>query len=353
MKAALVGMPASGKSTLFSAITGVAPDPYAPPELRQAVVPVPDPRLAYLVDLYKPKKVIEATLEVVDVPGCVLDDAKGQAEWKRVLPAVRQADLLVVVVRDFENDAVAAYKDRVDPDADFVAMWDEFLFADLDAVTTRIERIEASLKKPTKTHEAEKHEMVLMHKCREALEADTPLLAVLTREERRQVSSFAFLTQKPIVAVRNLSDDQVAKNIDWNVPHAKETVSIGAQIEAELAGLEPEDRIAFMTDLGLEIPAREKMIQACYRAGGMISFLTVGADEVRAWTIREGDSAVEAASKIHTDLARGFIRAETVAYDDLVGNTDMKGAKAAGKVRKEGKTYIVQDGDILNILANP
>lgn len=353
MKAALVGLPGSGKSTLFSAITGITPDPYAPPEPRQAVVKVPDPRLAYLVDLYKPKKTIEATLEVVDLPGCVLDNAKGQAEWKRILPTVRQADLLVVVVRDFENQAVPAYKDRIDAHADFVAVWDEFLFADLDAVTTRIERIEAALKKPTKMHEAEKNELVLMQKCREALEADTPLSAVLIPEERRQLSSFAFLTQKPIVAVRNLSDDQVAEPIESDMPQAKETIALGARIEAELASLDPEDRAPFMADLGLEIPAREKLIQACYRAGGMISFLTMGPDEVRAWTIHEGDSAVGAASKIHTDLARGFIRAETVAYDDLVANTDMKGAKAAGKVRKEGKTYIVKDGDILNILANP
>ncbi len=354
MKAAIVGLPQSGKSTLFSAITGVAVDPYAAPEARQAVVRVPDSRLDHLAKMYRPKKVTEATIDFVDVPGCSLDDAKGQSEWRRLLPAVRLADLLVVVVRDFENAGVPAYRDRVDADADFAAVWEEALFADLETVTTRVERLEAALKKPTKTHEAEKHELALLSRCRAALEADTPLSTVLTHEEdRRRLSSFSFLTQKPLIGVRNVCDDSVAELTEWSVPHAVETSSLGAQIEAEIAALDPSDRAAFMADLGLKGSAGEQLIQACYRAGGLISFLTVGPDECRAWTIPKGSTAVEAAGKIHTDFARGFIRAETVAYDDLVAETDMKGAKAAGKVRKEGKTYVVQDGDIMNILANP
>ncbi len=352
MKAALIGLPKSGKSMVFSAVTTLPIDPYAPPEPRCATVQVPDPRIAFLTDLCKPKKVVDATMEFIDVPGCSLADAKGREEWRRLLPTVRQADLLVIVVRDFENPAVPAYRDRIDAQADFDAVWEELLFADLDTVTTRVERLETALKKPTKTHEAEKRELALLLRCQETLEANHPLAAAITRDERKQLSSFGFLTEKPLVGVWNVSDDRADEQIDRNTPHVEESMTLSASIEAEIAMLDVDDRSAFLDDLGLAAPASHRLIQTCYRAGGLISFLTMGPDEVRAWTIRTGDTAVAAAAKIHSDLARGFIRAETVAYDDLVANHDMKGAKAAGRVRKEGKTYVVADGDILNILAN-
>ncbi|MGB2986438.1 MAG: DUF933 domain-containing protein [Phycisphaerae bacterium] len=353
MKAAIIGLPQSGKTTVFSAVTGVAVEPHAAREPHQAVVHVPDPRLTYLADLGKPKKVTEATIEFIDVPGCSLDNPKGQEEWRRLLPAVRQADLLVVVVRDFENTVVPAYRDRVDARADFDAMWEELIFADLETVTTRIERLEQALKKPTRTHDAEKHELGLLTRCREALESEEPLASVITtEEERKEVSSFAFLTEKPLVGIRNVSDDRAATTESWDVPHVKETVALSAAIEAEIAMLDPEDRPAFLADLGLEAPASDRLIPTCYRACGVISFLTMNPEEARAWTIRKGATALEAAAKVHTDLARGFIRAETVSYDDLVAHKDMKGARAAGRVRKEGKTYVVQDGDLLQILAN-
>lgn len=353
MKAAIVGLPKSGKSALFSAVTGMAVDPYAAPEPRQAVVRVPDSRLTYLTDLYNPKKVIEATFELIDVPGCALDDAHGQQEWRRLLPTVRQADLLVVVVRDFEDPAIPPYKGRIDADADFNAVWDELIFADLDAVTSRLERLEAALKKPTKTHEAEMHEQQLLVRCSEALELCQPLAPVIISEEdRRMLSSFAFLTEKPLVAVRNVSDDRAATAEVWEVPHVKHTLNVCASIEAEIAALDPQDRAVFLADLGLETPALDRVVRTCYEAAGLISFLTVGSDEVRAWTIPVGSTAVQAAGKIHTDFAKGFIRAETVAFEDLLAHKDMKGAKAAGLVRKEGKAYVVQDGDIMNILAS-
>lgn len=353
MKVALVGLPKSGKSTLFSAVTGTTVDAFAAPEVRHAVVRVPDERLAYLTDLYKPKKVTEATIEFVDVPGASLDDAGGQQEWKRLLPQVRLADLLVVVVRDFENPSVPAYKDRVDPRADFDVVWEEFIFADLDTVTTRLERLEKSLKKPSKSHEAEKREQALLIRCKEALEAEHPLTTVLHGEDdKRHLASFAFLTEKNVVCVRNVSEDRANEAEPLDVANARDSIALSAEIEAEIAALDAPERAAFLLELGIQSPARDRLIRACYRAGGLISFLTMGPDEVRAWTIHAGDTAVDAAAKIHTDLANAFIRAETVAYDDLVAHTDMKGAKAAGKVRKEGKQYVVQDGDILNILAN-
>ena len=353
MNAAIVGLPQSGKSTIFSAVTGTTADPYAPPEPRHAVVQVPDARLCHLATLYKPKKLIYATIDFMDIPGCSLDNAKGREEWRRLLPVVRQADLLVVVVRDFENASVPAYGNRVDARADFAAVWDEIIFADLETVTTRVEKIEAQLKKPTKTHDVEKRQLVLLQRCREALESNAPLsTAIHTEDERRLVSSFAFLTEKPMVCVRNVSDDQAATAEAMEVEHIYGGLALSASIEAEIAMLEPEDRTEFLEDLGLKEPAHDRLIELCYASGGMISFITVGSDEVRGWTLAKGATAVEAAGKIHTDFARGFIRAETVAYDDFIAHTDMKGAKAAGKVRKEGKSYIVQDGDIMNILSS-
>jgi len=353
MKAAIIGLPQSGKTTVFSAVTGVAPDFHTPREPRQGVVRVPDHRLDYLAQTSTPKKVTPATIEFVDVPGCSLDESKGQEEWRRLLPAVRQADLLVVVVRDFQNPAVPAYRNRVDPRADFEAVWEEIIFADLETVTTRIDRIEQSLRKPTKTHDTEKRELALLTRCREALESEQPLASVITTdEERRELSSFAFLSEKPLVGVLNVSDDRAASKETWQAPHFKETVVLSASIEAEIARLEPQDRAVFLADLGLEAPAWDRLIQTCYRASGLISFLTMNQEEARAWTIHKGATALEAAAKVHTDLARGFIRAETVSYDDLFHYKDMKAARAAGRVRKEGKGYIVQDGDILQILAN-
>jgi len=352
MKGAIIGLPTSGKSTVFGTLTGTPIDPHAPPEPRHAVVNVPDSRLAHLAKLCHPKKIVEATVDFVDVPGCSIDDAKGQAEWRRLLPVIRLAELLVVVVRDFENEAVPAPRGRIDPKVDFSAVWDEMIFADLDTVTTRVERLESALKKPTRSHESEKRELALLTRCREALESEAPLSTVITtEEERRQVSSFAFLTEKPVVCVRNVSDDRAGQEQGLEVEHVKASLSLSASIEAEIAMLDPADRPAFLADLGLKEPARDRLIHACYQALGLISFLTMGPDEVRAWTVRKGDTAVEAAAKIHTDLARGFIRAETVSFEDLVAHTDMKGAKAAGRVRKEGKSYVVEDGDILYILS--
>ena len=353
MKVALIGLPQSGMSTVFSAVTGVAVDPYASPGPRQAVVKVPEPRLAYLTELCHPKKITETTIEIVDVPGCSLADAKGQEDWRRLLPTVRKADLLVVVLRDFESADVPARAGGNAPETDFAAVWDELIFADLDTVTTRVEKLEHALRKPTRTHDTEKHELALLERCREALESEAPLSSVIQKEEERKLmGGFAFLTEKPVVCVRNVGDDRAASAEELRFDHVAASLTLSASIEAEIAELDADDRAAFLADLGLKEPARDRLIRSCYRAGGLISFLTMGPEEVRAWTIRQGDTAVEAAARIHTDIARGFIRAETVAYDDLVANTDMKGARAVGKVRAEGKTYVVQDGDILLILCS-
>lgn len=353
MNAVLIGLPQSGKTTLFSAVTGIPVDPYAVSEPHRAVVRVPDPRLEYLRKLHNPKKVTEATVEIVDVPGCSLDDAHGREAWRRLLPTLRQADLFMIVVRDFESDSVPPFRGRIDGQGDFAVVWEELIFADLDTVTTRVERLEVALKKPTKTHDAEKRELEVLLRCREALEAEQPLSSVIeTEDDRRQVSSFGFLTQKPLLGIRNVSDDRAAIDEVWDVQNVEEVFTLSASIEADIAALDEQDRPVFLADLGLAVAARDRFIQACYRCLGLISFLTMGPDEVRAWTITKGTTAEAAAGKIHSDLARGFIRAETVAYDDLVAHEDMRGAKAAGKVRKEGKAYVVMDGDVMEILAN-
>jgi len=354
MKAAVIGMPQSGKSTVFAAVTGLDMPPEGVPREHLGVVHVPEPRLGFLAELYKPKRVVEPTMEFVDVPGCSLSDAHGQEEFRKHLPAIRQADLLVAVVRDFQDPNVPAYRDRVDPAADLTELWEECLFADLDAVTTRIQKIEKALTKPTKTHDHDKRELALLIRCREGLESEQPISAIIqTPDETQLVSSFGLLTEKPVVVVYNVSEDRAAEPPPATPPHSQAAISLSAKTEAEIAQLDPDDRPAFLADLGLEAPARDRLIQVCFEALGLIVFLTVsGKDEIRAWAIGKGATALEAAGKVHSDMARGFIRAETVAYGDLVEAGDVRGAKASGKVRQEGKTYIVQDGDVITIKFN-
>ena len=323
------------------------------PQERIAVVGVPDPRLAFLTSLYNPKKVTEATIEFVDIPGFSLADAQGRQQLRKHLPTMRLCDCFVLVARDFQNPSVPAYRDRVDRGADLAELWEELIFADLEMVTNRVEKLEKALTKPTKTHEQEKRELAVMKACQEGLESGKPLSSTVhAEEEQRMLASFGFLTEKPAMVVYNVDEGRAADGAADPPEHFHSAVALCAETEAQIAELEPEDRAAFLADLGISVPARDVLIRQCYDAMDMISFLTMGPDEVRAWPIRKGTSAVDAAGKIHSDLARGFIRAETVAYADLVEAGDLKGAKAAGKVRQEGKTYTVLDGDILNIKFN-
>lgn len=353
MRIAFVGPPQSGKSTLFRAVTGQPAGTHAPLGEQLASVKVPDKRLDFLAKLFKPKKYTEATMDVLDVPGFSHETPSQQAEFRKALPSIRQCDALVAVVRAFESSSVLPYRNRVDPKADLEELLTELLFCDLDTVTTRIERLEKALTKPTKTHEQEKKELELMRRLQKALESEQPVTsAIETDDERKALASYAFLTELPLIVVINVGEDKAAAEPPFVYEHAKATIALCAETEEQIAELEPADRKAFLEDLGVKEPARDRLIQVCYDAVGLISFLTAGEDEVRAWSIRKGSNAVEAAGKIHTDLARGFIRAETVAYDDVVAAGDFKMAKAQNKFRLEGKNYIVQDGDILNIKFN-
>jgi len=315
---------------------------------RQATVKVPDERLDFLAALFRPKKYTETTLEFIDVPGISLSDPHGQAEFRRYAADLRTCDGLVAVVRAFESPAVAAYRSRIDPKADLDELHTELLFADLEQVTKRIEKLEKQAAKPSKTQEADKRELAVMQRIHACLEKERPVTeAVHNEEEQRITTSFGFLMGKPLIVVINVGEADVQKPPAFNHPTAAMTIALSAEIEAEIAQLPAADRAAFLSDLGLGAPAKNRLIQTCYQAVGLISFLTAGEEEVRAWTIRKGLSAVEAAGKIHTDIQRGFIRAETVAFADLKAAGDMKNAKAAGKVRLEGKAYIVQDGDVI------
>ncbi len=348
MRAAIIGLPQSGKTTLFAAATGLPPNPAELAQERHAVVRIPDARLALLARLYSPKKITEATTELVDIPGFAPGEAKGRDDFRRHLPTIRQADALVAVVRDFANPAVAPHRGRVNRDADLAELWDELKFADLESVTNRVEKLEKALTKPTRTHDQEKRELTLLSHCRDVLERGEPLSTAITHtDEARIVASFAFLTEKPLVVVYNVGEDRAAEAAPPPPPHTKAVIQLCAETEAQIAQLDPADRPAFLADLGIDVPARDRLLHTIYDALGLISFLTAGPEEARAWAIQRGSTAHEAAGAIHSDIARGFIRAETVAYDDLVAHGDLKGAKAAGKVRQEGKTYVVQDGDVI------
>lgn len=353
MRFALIGPPQSGKSTLFSAITGSPLDPAHAMTEQLTSVNVPDPRLDYLASIYKPKKYTPAHLEFLDLPGASLADSHGQTEFRRWMQSARKCDGIVMVVRSFASDSVATYRDRLDAKADVDELHTELIFADLEQVTSRVEKLEKSTSRPSKTHDQEVRELAMMKRVCDTLESEAPVAgAIHNEEERAMASSFGFLTLKPVLIVINVGEDQITDPPTFQHPHARATIAMSAEIEAEIAQLAPEDRAAFQEDLGLAEPAKARLIRACYEAVGLVSFLTCGPDEVRAWTIAEGTEAVAAAGKIHSDIQRGFIRAETVAFDDLKAHEDMRGAKNAGKVRLEAKHYIVKDGDIINFRFN-
>lgn len=348
MRIGLIGPLQSGKSTLFTAITGHRIDPAQLMQDHLGSVDVPDPRLDFLVDLYKPKKRTEAKLDFVDVPGFSLETPQQQDDFRRHFAALRQCDGLLAVVRDFADPTVPAYRNRVDAGKDLEELWTEMIFADLETVTHRIQKLDKMLSRPSKTSEQEKTERAFMTRLSETLEAESSVASVVeTDEERRWISSYQFLTQMPLVAVINVDEERAAEPAAIQSQHAHSVIPLCAKTEAEIAQLDQADRRTFLDDLGVGEPARDRLIRACYDAIGLISFLTYGEDECRAWTIRRGDDAVAAAGKIHSDIARGFIRAETVAFADLKECGDFKAAKAAGKVRLEGKHYVVDDGDAI------
>ncbi len=353
MRLALVGPPQAGKTTLYFAITGQKPDPGRAAAEHIASLTVPDDRLNYLFEVYKPKKRAPAHLELVDQPGHSLAEAHGQAAFRKSMDTVRRCDGIVMVVRAFGSDSVAKYRGRIDPKADLEELHTELIFTDLEQVANRIQKLEKSVQKPSKTRDEEARELTFMHRIQKALEAEKPVAGEIHNDEERSIaSSFGFLTLKPVVVVINVGESEAGRPPPFQAQHAQETIALSAEIEAEILQLPDEDRAAFLADLGLAEPASLRLIHACYKGLGLISFLTIGGDEVRAWTIKKGTPAIEAAGKVHTDMQRGFIKAEVVSFVDLRAHKDFKGAKNAGKARLEPKHYVVQDGDVIDFRFN-
>ena len=354
MRVAIIGPPQSGKSTLFAAVAeagGSHVDISRGDQVHLAVVKVPDERLDWLGEHYKPKKFTLAELEFLDLPGFDLTDEATRQHARVHWSGMRRSDMIVLVVRSFVDDSVGAYRSRIDPESDLQELLIELLFADLDQVTARVAKLQSAITKPTGHRDEQMRELELMNRLTETLEGEKPITeAVKTESEAKLIRSFAFLTQKPALVVLNCSEDDLSGKPD-EIANLR-CIALSAKIEEEIAQLPPADRGEFLADLGEEASARDLLIRACYQSMNLVSFFTVGEDECRAITLPSGTDALTAAGQIHSDMSRGFIRAETVAFEDFRATGGMKNAKAAGKVRLEGKSYVVQDGDIVHFRFN-
>jgi len=362
LKVALLGLFQSGKSTILAALSGKAIPPVGSTTIEEAIVPVPDERLDWLTEHYKPKKTTHATIDCLDLPGFNFTDEHGRAAARRLINQIRTVDMLVLVVRAFENQAVPAYRNRIEPPGDLTELLTELLLSDLELVTTRIEKLEKQVHKPIKTQAHDKAELALHKKLQETIEAEKPISSAIENDaEREMIKSLGFLTQKPMAVVVNAGEDHLDKKYDFStvsdstieVMHSMaNAITICAELEYELNQLDAQSRKEFAADMGLTESAAKKFVKSCYKTLGLISFLTVVSDELRAWPIKQGTTALDAAGKVHTDIKRGFIRAETFGFDELKEHGDEKALKAAGKIRLEGKDYIVKDGDIINFRFN-
>ena len=345
MKVALLGLMQSGKSTLFSAISGKQMLPAGTTNIEQAIIASPDERIVWLTGHYKPKKTVYATIECLDVPGLNFSDDHGRAAAKRLIDQIRIVDMIALVI--------GAYDASANPAKDLIDLRTELLLTDLALVTTRIEKLEKDAHKPSKTQAHDKAELELHKKLQAAIESEKPISSVITSEaELEIIRALGFLTLKPMVVAVNTGEDAQQQKLEIPGDASTPIISVCAKLEYELSQLDAESKKQFMSDLGITESAAGKFVHACFKTLGLISFLTVGPDEVRAWPIKQGTTALDAAGKIHSDIKRGFIRAETFAYSDIKQLGDEKAVKAAGKFRLEGKEYLVRDGDIINFRFN-
>ncbi len=357
----IVGLPMVGKTTFFNLVTGseLETSNYltGKTDINMGMARVPDPRVDFLSRLYNPRKTTYAQIQFSDVPGLVRGASEGKGVGNRFLDGIRNADLLVHVVRAFNNPDVPHVDGSVDPARDLETINLELLLADMDLVEKRIRRIEEG--KKIKKGQAE--ELAVLRKCLEALENEVTVHSMeLSDAERELLVNYSFLTDKPVILVINVDEDQLRAGEYPGRDQIREfagsggikLLEVSGQIEAEISCLPAEDRKIFMEDLGLAESGIDRLARAAYDTLGLVSFFTVGEDEVKAWTIPAGLDAKSAAGKIHSDMERGFIRAEVVAYHDLAEAGNMNRAREKGLVRLEGKDYIVKDGDILNIRFN-
>jgi len=357
MKAGLVELPSAGKSTLFQLLTGAAPSAGGRPEARVGIARVPDPRVDALARMFNPKKTTPATVEFVDVPGT----AKGEGAALVDLPALRNVDALVHVVRAFENEMVPHPDGSVDALRDAQVLNLELILADLGMVERRLEKLDQNIKKLRRPEDVAERE--LFGRLKEGLEKEQPVREMpLSEDDRKKLRNYALLTEKPMLLVVNLDEKSIGGAagfleksglVAWAAAGSgRGLVAVAAPIEAEMAQLSPEDAAAFRADLGLSEPGLDRLARASYALLGLVSFLTAGEDECRAWTIREKTRAPQAAGTIHSDIERGFIRAEVVSYDDLMAAGSIAACRDKGTLRQEGKEYLVRDGDVINFKFN-
>ena len=354
MRLGIIGLPQSGKTTLFNALTRATQPTGATGkiEIHTAVVDVPDHRVEKLSEMFKPKKTIFAKVTYVDIAG--LDGSAGKAGISgALLNQLAQMDGFIQVVRVFEDENVAHVHNSIDPQRDILNMESEFVLNDLIQVERKLERLQEEKKKGAGREKGLiEREQVLFDRLHEALSKEIPLRDIeIDSEEDKLLSGFGFLSRKPMLIVLNLSEGQAAPHIDYPHQHSMVTALQG-KLEMDIAQLPPEEAELFLAEYGIEEPSLHRMIRLSYDLLGLQSFFTAGEDECRAWTVHKGATAPEAAGEIHTDLQKGFIRAEVVAYDDLMALGSMHEAKTHGKLRVEGKEYIVKDGDVINILFN-
>jgi len=356
MRLGIIGLPQSGKTTLFNALTrGAQPTGAASAgriEVHTAVVDVPDPRVDRLSAMFKPRKTIYARVTYADIAG--LDGSASKTGISgTLLNQLTQMDGLIHVVRCFEDENVPHPNGSVDPRRDLNAMDSEFVLNDLIAVERKLERLAEERKKGGGRDKAViQAETVVFERFHEALSEEKPLRDLeISAQEDKMLSGFGFLSRKPILIVLNLSEGQAAPSTAYPHQHSQ-VVALQGKLEMDIAQLPPEDMQMFLEEYKIEEPSLNRMIRLSYGLLGLQSFFTAGEDECRAWTVHKGATAPEAAGEIHTDLQKGFIRAEVVAYTDLVALGGLPEARAHGKLRLEGKDYVVQDGDVLNIRFN-
>ena len=355
MNIALVGHPLSGKSTLFSALTSMPAEiaDYSQ-KSRVGAVKVDDQRVDWLAELYKSRKIAHAGLDFTDLAGLSFATPTEQDQSMGLIANIRQADMIVLVLRAFENPAVPAYRDRIDALADFEELRTEFILCDLEQVTNRVEKLKVQITKPTPDRERHKKELELMENGVQALESEEPISKIIrTPDDAKMISSFGFLTEKPLAVVLNVSEGQESGSASLTgIPADVPQLALCAKLEQEMSQLDEQERAEFMAEMQLESLAAPRLVSCCYDRLGLVSFLTYGEDECRAWTVSANTSAVEAAGKIHSDIQRGFIRAEVVAFEDFKAAGSFKQAKANGKVRLEPKQYPIQDGDVITFRFN-